>query len=439
MRLLRPALSIMVLCSATTLGWSQALTVKLEDPAGDVRSGVDVTELELTFLPSTGVYFIRVRTTPQQPFDDRYVRLNINLFNPDAPSADRLFHDTLNDHPIDRNCVGPNFPLRVRSGSTDYPLFGTNPILKRWKAGDRVSAADEFNSANTTNSRAIVVDVVRSPDIFRTGIGPAGSHQIPTPYQEDRIESVGVLQSVPNPPSLPLYYGLSAAAGIFHNNRPGWAMGPLAHAVSDDGAIDFKRTVETLMGGGITEVIQGAFTTANTGSVLSASAAISTKNARQPAVTATACSFAIHRIQPVLAPDSPATANLFARIQIQGATQARSSAEPVTTVHVGTEPEKLKTYTSSGKQNRQITVELGRIDTRRPFNLFLAVIVRADAINARGEASAEAQRTLTLEEIRLTSGSFNSTPVPILGFTSDTGLQLRMQDGSAVPVTVKTP
>jgi hypothetical protein len=451
MRVVNRATLVAIFCLITSSGWAQALTVKLDDPAGDIRRGVDVIEVELTFSPVSGAYVIRVRTTPEQPFGDQYVRLNFNLFNPDAPADSRVFSDSLNDHPVDHDCLGPSFPLHVRAGSREYPLFGKSDILKKWKAGDRVAGSDRFAATDTSATRQIVVDVVRyredsphSPISFFSGVGPAGAHGFPQD-PGDRIESVGVLRGVSTLAGLPLQYGKFGMGGFFHDyeqypeqypRTTRSFMGPMAHSVSESGQIEIAQTFATPLPNGTTETIKGTATTMNDGTTLAAQATVSSQNLRPPAALARACSAVIHFVQAQLAPGSPTSANLFLRILIQGAARARSSNQAYGTAVVGTQPTNLKTFTSSGSQNRRVTVDLGKIDLRQPFNIILAVVAGAAAFSERNIATSESNLTVVLEEVRLTSGSQNSKPIPILGFTSKTGLDLKLQNGFGVPASL---
>ena len=213
-------------------------------------------------------------------------------------------------------------------------------------------------------------------------------------------------------------------------------MGPLAHSVSESGQIEIAQTFATPLPNGTTETIKGTATTMNDGTTLAAHATVSTTDLRPPAALARACSTVIHLVQAQLPSGSPTSANLFLRILIQGAVRTRSGNPAYGAAVVGTQPTDLKTFTSSGSQNRRVTVDLGRIDVRQPFNIIVAVVAGAGAFSERNIATSESNLTVVLEEVRLTSGSQNSKPIPILGFISDTGLDLKLQNGFGVPASI---
>lgn len=108
------------------------LSVVFADDVGDADPpiNVDLTRVELAFDPATGDYELTWEADPAFPFVGTF-RLNANLYNPDTGSNAQdpaFFNDTFND-------ITLSAPLTV------VTLFGNNPRLTAWAAGDRVTAS----------------------------------------------------------------------------------------------------------------------------------------------------------------------------------------------------------------------------------------------------------------------------------------------------------
>jgi hypothetical protein len=106
------------------------LSFEFNDPTGDTTRahGTDIIRITTIFDNSTGSYTTTLFTTPDRPFDDRFV-INLNMVNPDTPDFSEeksYFFDNLNEF--------SNQPV-----STTIELTGYDASLLYWKAGDRVA------------------------------------------------------------------------------------------------------------------------------------------------------------------------------------------------------------------------------------------------------------------------------------------------------------
>ena len=91
------------------------------DPVGDNLGHVDLVKMVMTFDDTTGDYQVFLTADAAAPFVGSF-RVNLNLYNPDAPS---LFQDVIND-------------FNIAMPSTTLILQGNDPALTVWNTGDRV-------------------------------------------------------------------------------------------------------------------------------------------------------------------------------------------------------------------------------------------------------------------------------------------------------------
>src|SRR6266516_6960310 len=100
------------------------------DAVGDVGFGsVDLVRMDMTFDNTTGAYRIDLYADQSKPFVGEF-RVNVNLYNPDAHSADpaaQWFTDNLND-------------FNLTEATTNLTLSGEDVRLVSWNVGDRVAA-----------------------------------------------------------------------------------------------------------------------------------------------------------------------------------------------------------------------------------------------------------------------------------------------------------
>jgi hypothetical protein len=140
----------------TAAACALVLTVHVDDPLGDQSGPVDVATMDLDFDPATGEYSIFIRADDAAPFSGEF-RVNINLFNVDAPS---VFSDVFNDYTL-------------TSAQTELVLSGQSGVLMDWEVDDRVytnSLAGTPNPPGTTLFRSgvsgIPVEFLTNEDVI---------------------------------------------------------------------------------------------------------------------------------------------------------------------------------------------------------------------------------------------------------------------------------
>jgi len=145
---------LLAILTFTVMATAQAepLVFSFADPVGDHTGAIDVTGMSFDFDNSTGDYTITLTATAANPFVGQF-RVNINLFNPDAISADGLFADVFNDY-------------NLAAATTSLTLTGTDPLLA-WHAGDRV-ATNSFPFGNPPGVTLFRSSVTNFPIGFLT-------------------------------------------------------------------------------------------------------------------------------------------------------------------------------------------------------------------------------------------------------------------------------
>jgi hypothetical protein len=139
-----------------TLATAEAsqLIITYQDPVGDQTGAIDLTKVSMIFDNATGNYQIVIRATPAHPFVGPF-RININLFNPDAPVSNCVFQDTINDY----NLADP---------ITKLTLTGTNANLLAWNATDRVANNSFAGVGNPPGTSLFRSGVLNLPFTFLT-------------------------------------------------------------------------------------------------------------------------------------------------------------------------------------------------------------------------------------------------------------------------------
>ena len=123
------------------------LTLSFTDPPADQTGRIDITNMTMSFDSSNGNYEIVLTADPNRPFAGQF-RVDINLYNPDAPAAASLFSVASGDYTL----TAPAGSLVVR---------GVSSVLRLWDVGHRVAASSvPFGSpAGSRGFRSSVFDL----------------------------------------------------------------------------------------------------------------------------------------------------------------------------------------------------------------------------------------------------------------------------------------
>jgi hypothetical protein len=119
-------LSVMAIGTLQAKGPPPSLTFSISDLQGDQRGTIDITRMDMNWKPNNGKYTIVLTADMAHPFTGQF-RVNINVYDPSAPSQSSLFSDTLNDYNLGSTTT------------TTLTLTGSDPTLKHWNAGDQVA------------------------------------------------------------------------------------------------------------------------------------------------------------------------------------------------------------------------------------------------------------------------------------------------------------
>jgi hypothetical protein len=142
MKLRRSILTMLILLgifSITLASTAQALTISFADPVGDQTGTIDVIGMAMTFSKKSGQYLINLTASSDHPFLGEF-RVNINLYNPEAPKPSARFFsdDCKNCGVFDPKTNSSDFNL-VASTTTLTLKKGTSKVLKSWDKGDHVA------------------------------------------------------------------------------------------------------------------------------------------------------------------------------------------------------------------------------------------------------------------------------------------------------------
>jgi hypothetical protein len=125
--LVRTVALLAILSFAHTAAHAHQLSFSYTDETGDLdfTGGIDLHKVTMTFDNATGAYAIVLTTTDAAPFNGQF-RINVNLFNPDAPTGMGWFTDNVRD-------------FSLFAPTTSITLTGVRPFLQTWQAGQRVA------------------------------------------------------------------------------------------------------------------------------------------------------------------------------------------------------------------------------------------------------------------------------------------------------------
>jgi hypothetical protein len=161
--------AILAMLSVGAIGTLQAgppphpiLTFSIPDPVGDESGAIDVTGMQMTFDQKTGDYTIDLTADAAHPFSSQF-RVNINVFNADAPPKYSLFQD------VCRQC--DTFDIKANSGNDfDLPtssltlrLIGTSRTLKYWNPDNRVATTTWAGLGNPPGASLFRSSVLNLP------------------------------------------------------------------------------------------------------------------------------------------------------------------------------------------------------------------------------------------------------------------------------------
>ncbi|HVQ39156.1 MAG TPA: hypothetical protein VMS31_16575 [Pyrinomonadaceae bacterium] len=419
------ASALLLLCLSVAAS-AQVPKVVFDDATGEATV-IDVSRVELRFDPSSGDYAIILTATAAKPFTGQF-RINVNLFNPDAPLGSAFFADTLNDNPTSRDGLPPGFPYRYRDGDTEYILTGRSLALKNWRLGDRVAANSQVYG--------------NPPGTGINGFSSAVGNDSISPNQSETV--------VAGPPSVlfPLTQGGLAADAfvrgvIFQDlfvNGVIIAAPPRFEVPPTSSQADFNQVFTFVGAGGSTETLRGVGNTNNRGGALGTAASISLNNARRGLLRTDTSQAVVHRISLNPKFDYDGVAYLFLKFSINGTNTNSSGGSAFARMVVGTHPLNMRSlnFSSPTVNVNDMLLPFGLINVFQPFNAYFALVTSATVNNLSGlaqnaSADADFQTSLTLTGVQLTRDPEGTNPVPLASVTSDTGLVFRIENDVAVP------
>lgn len=155
-----------VAASALQAGPPPPHTLSFSDPIGDPTGSIDVTGMVMSFRSNSGEYTIVLTADAAHPFLGQF-RVNINLYDPSAPSGQSTFQHVAQSSAFDPKAnKGNDFDLPV--AQTTLTLTGHNQVLKSWKAGDLVATSTWAGLGNPPGAALFRSSVDGLPFTFLT-------------------------------------------------------------------------------------------------------------------------------------------------------------------------------------------------------------------------------------------------------------------------------